>query len=81
VPATVSFEITWSRPTATRQVVDAKQRFAGTFLDVITATAFSAQTGDFVFVSDPITSAKSEFGLLGYETNGVFFPAPGTPAP
>lgn len=80
-PATVSFDITWGSPKATRQISDEKDRFAGTFADGIATVSFTAQTGDFYFVSDPGTTSKSELSWLGYETAGVYYPTPmGTPA-
>jgi hypothetical protein len=78
-PATVSFNVTWSDPTATKQITDPKLGFAGTFLETMSAIWFSAETDDFAFVTDPPETSKGLFGWLGYEVNGEFFPTTGTP--
>jgi hypothetical protein len=83
-PATVGFDLSWSDPTAVESLVNAEQGYAGTFLDVTSALQWSAQTAEFAFVSDPLESSTSLFGLLGYEANGVFFASAGelaTPMP
>lgn len=80
-PATVTFDIAWGTPKATRQITDEKNKFAGTFADGVATLSFTAQTGDFYFVSDPAESSQSELSWLGYETGGVYYPTPmGTPA-
>jgi hypothetical protein len=76
VPATVSFDVWWGDPTGTKQVADPAAGFAGTFLEVATAIAFTAETADFAFVSDPPDTSQGLFGWLGYETNGAYAPAP-----
>jgi hypothetical protein len=80
-PATVSFDLYWSDPTGVESTVNAEQGYAGTFLDVTSALAWSGQTADFAFVSDPAASSSSLFGLIGYEANGVFVSAAGMATP
>jgi hypothetical protein len=80
-PATVSFDITWGQPKVTRQITNEKDKFAGTFADGVAMVSFTAQTGDFYFVSDPGASSQSLLSWLGYESSGVYYPTPlGTPA-
>ncbi len=79
-PATVTFDVYWHSPTAAENQANAEQGFAGTFLDVTSALEWSARTADFAFVSDPADTTKSLFARIGYEANGAFFPAMGTPA-
>jgi hypothetical protein len=83
-PATVGFDLSWSDPTAVESLVNAEQDFAGTFLDVISALQWSAQTAEFAFVSDPPQTSTSLFALIGYEANGFFLASAGeraTPTP
>lgn len=75
-PAMVSFDIAWGSPKATRQISDEKDKFAGTFANGVASVSFTAQTGDFYFVSDPGTTSQSELSWLGYETAGVYYPTP-----
>lgn len=83
-PATVDFDLSWSDPGSAQTLENAEQGFAGTFLSVTTAIQWSARTADFAFVSDPPQTSTSEFGLLGFEANGVYFASTGelaTPEP
>jgi hypothetical protein len=81
-PATVTFDVYWSDPTAVLQLADAAEQVAGTFLDVAAALEFSAQTADFAFVSDAAATSQSVSARIGYEANGAFFPTMGgTPTP
>ncbi|HEU5432876.1 MAG TPA: hypothetical protein VFU81_14510 [Thermomicrobiales bacterium] len=79
-PATVSFDVWWHTPSATEQLRDEKQGYAATLLDVTSAIAFTAESNGFVFVSDPPDTAKSLYGRIGFEANGVFLPPAGVPA-
>ena len=74
-PATVSFDIWWHTPTATEQLSDATATFVATLLDVTSTIAFTARTADFAFVSDPPDTAQTIYARIGYEANGVYFPA------
>jgi hypothetical protein len=81
-PATVTFDVYWSDPTAVLQLSDAAAQVAGTFLDVTAALEFSARTADFAYVSDAADTSRSDFARIGYEANGAFFPTMGgTPTP
>jgi hypothetical protein len=80
VPATVSFDIWWHTSKAVEQLSDATATFANTLLDVTSTISFTARTADFAFVSDPPDTAQTLYARIGYEANGVFFPAEvGTP--
>jgi hypothetical protein len=74
-PATVSFDIWWHTPKAVEQISDATATFANTLLDVTSAISFTARTADFAFVSDPPDTSQTIYARIGYEANGVYFPA------
>jgi hypothetical protein len=81
VPATVSFDIHWSGVTRKVKVRDAKNGFAGRFLETGATMTWSSsqksQLGNpdgFAFVSDPAKTTKTNFAEVGHERNGVFFP-------
>ena len=81
VPATVSFEINWSGVTRKVKVRDAKNGFAGRFLETGATMTWSASqksqfggnTHGFTFVSDAARTTKTNFAEIGHERNGVFF--------
>jgi hypothetical protein len=88
VPATVSFDVVWSRP-VTRLVAvrDATDQFAGIFAENQATVTWSAHSSSgFRFNSRPgnvstSTPGKPDitttyfFAEVGYEQNGIFFPA------
>ncbi|HET7093826.1 MAG TPA: hypothetical protein VFI22_10120 [Thermomicrobiales bacterium] len=76
-PATISFDLWWHTPTATEQWRDEAQGFAATLLDVTSAIGFTAESGGFIFVSDPPDTANSLYARIGFEANGVFLPPEG----
>jgi hypothetical protein len=91
VPATVSFDVVWSRPvTRVVTVNDVTDQFAGTFAENQATVTWSARsTSGFRFNSLPGSRATSTpgspditttyfFAEVGHERNGVFFSgAPG----
>jgi hypothetical protein len=93
VPATVSFDILWSRP-VTRQVTvnDAADQFAGTFDENRATVIWSAQSASgFRFnarAGNAMTSTPGApditttyfFAEVGHEQNGIFFPRAPSPA-
>jgi hypothetical protein len=82
VPATVSYEINWSGATRKVKVRDAKNGFAGLFVETGATISWSSsqksQFGGnpdgFAFVSDAASTTKTDFAEIGHERNGVFFP-------
>jgi hypothetical protein len=73
VPATASFDITWSGPVTDRvEVTDPATGFAAEFFrNHVTMTWRATNANGFSFVSDPETT--SVFAELGRLRNGVFF--------
>jgi hypothetical protein len=88
VPATVSFDIVWSRPVTPQVTVrDATDQFAGTFSENQATVTWSAHSSSgFRFQSLPGNASTSTQGVpdittsyffaeVGHEQNGVFFPS------
>jgi hypothetical protein len=48
--------------------------FAGIFVRNSAQMEWTAVTDDYIFVSPPLATSKSEFVELGKERNGCFFP-------
>ena len=72
VPAAVSFEINWSGVTRKVKVRDAKNGFAGRFLETGATMTWSASNASgFKFQSNP-AKTTSAFAQLGHVSNGVF---------
>ena len=81
-PATVTFDVYWSDPTAVESLLNGEQDFAGTFLEVASALEWSAKTADFAYASDPASTSNSLFARIGYEVNGAYLPpVSATPTP
>ena len=72
VPATCSFDISWSGPVTDRSPVTAPAGSAGELVMCQATMQWSARSASgFQFVSDP-RGTKSVFAQLGRVTNGVF---------
>jgi len=78
-PATVGFDIWWHTPTAVEQLRDESQGFAATLLEVTSEIAFTAQTADFAFASDPPAASETLYARIGFEANGIYLPPAGAP--
>ncbi len=78
-PATVGFDIWWHTPTAVEQLRDETQGFAATLLEVTSEIAFTAQTADFAFASDPPAASETLYARIGFEANGTYLPPAGAP--
>jgi len=74
VPAVVSFEVHWSGVHQRVEITNADQDFAGTFVRNSATMEWSAEVGDYSFVSDPASTSESVFAEVGQERNGSFFP-------
>lgn len=76
-PGKVSFRVVWS---GVDQRVNIKNTdpvfggFAGEFIRNSAQMEWSAEVGDFTFVSDPIATSSSSFAEIGHERNGSFLP-------
>jgi hypothetical protein len=74
VPATLSFEVRWSRGGQRARVTNLDQGFTGKYFRNHAQMEWSATTGDFRFVSGPAGTSASAFAEVGHERNGSFFP-------
>jgi hypothetical protein len=74
VPATVSFDVTWSGPVTQRlNVTDAAHTFAGEYAVNQAKASFSASESGFTFTSNAASTSTSLFAQTGHERNGIFF--------
>jgi hypothetical protein len=74
VPATVSFDVTWSGPVTQRlNVQDATHTFAGEYAVNQAKASFSASESGFTFTSNAASTSTSLFAETGHERNGIFF--------
>ena len=74
LPAKVSFEVGWSGIDDRVNVKNRSNDFGGEFVRNSAQMEWSAIVGDFLFVSDPLSTSSSSFAELGTERNGSFFP-------
>jgi hypothetical protein len=71
VPASVSFDATWSGVDERVKIRNSDTGFAGDFIHNQATLTWSASESGFSFTSDPLAS---DFAEIGHERNGVFFP-------
>ena len=74
VPAVVSFKVQWSGVNDRSNIKNPANGFAGEFVRGQAQMEWSATSGDFQYVSEPLSTSSSEFAELGHERNGSFFP-------
>ena len=74
VPAVVSFKVVWSGVDDRVNVVNRGNGYAGEFVRGQAQMEWTATSGDFQYVSSPLSTSSSEFAELGHERNGSFFP-------
>src|SRR5262249_20439634 len=77
IPGSVSFRITWSGVGERVNIRNADPvygGFAGEFVRNSAQMEWTAEVGDYRFVSAPIGTSSSSFAEIGHEQNGVFFP-------
>jgi hypothetical protein len=73
VPATCSFDITWSGPITDRSPVTGPAGSSGELITCQATMQWSASNSQgFHFVSEPKAPTKTILGQLGKVTNGVF---------
>jgi len=73
VPATCSFDISWSGPVTARSRVSAPSGSSGELVMSEATMQWSASTASgFRFETDPNAETKSVFAQLGKVSNGVF---------
>jgi len=73
-PGTVSFRVVWSGINERLNIRNTDAGFAGEFIRGGAQMEWTAEVGDFVFVSDPISTSSSTFAEISHERNGSFFP-------
>jgi hypothetical protein len=74
VPAVVSFKVEWSGAPDRASVNNPANGFAGEYVRGQAQMEWTATTGDFHYVSAPLSTSSSEFAELGHERNGSFYP-------
>ena len=73
IPATCSFDISWSGPVTDRSAVSAPSDSSGQLVMCQATMQWSARNAaGFRFASDPHAPTTSVFAQLGKVTNGVF---------
>jgi hypothetical protein len=81
-PTTLSFRIEWGGTiTDRRHIKDTANGFAGEYVFNSATMEWSASEpsrpaawgGPAMYVSDPASTSKSDFAMVGHERNGVFF--------
>jgi hypothetical protein len=70
VPATVSFDVTWSGNALRMKIQNSDVGFAGQYVRNSATAVWSAGESDFRFHSNPLTSG---FATIGHHRNGTFF--------
>jgi hypothetical protein len=73
-PGVVSFEVRFWGVTSRSNVKNPGNNFAGEFVRGQAQMEWSATSGDYHYMSAPMSTSKSEFAELGHERNGTFFP-------
>lgn len=73
IPATVSFAVRWRGAGRRRQVRKAQHRFAAQIVANRSTIEWQFEAGDHRVTSDPASTSKNVYSLLGRERNGVFF--------
>ena len=70
VPASVSFDMTWSGVGERVKIRNPDNGFAGDYIHNSATLTWSASESGFSFSSDPLAS---DFAEIGHERNGAFF--------
>lgn len=73
IPATLSYDIRWSGSNDRVNITNPAQGFRGKFVRNRAQMEWSAQVGDFTFVSAPLSTSSSLFAEVGFMRNGSFF--------
>jgi len=74
VPAVVSFKVQWSGADDRVNVRNQADGFAGEYVRGRAQMEWTASSGDFHYVSAPLSTSSSKFAELGHERNGSYFP-------
>jgi hypothetical protein len=76
VPATLSYEVRWSRQGEVARITNEEQGFTGKYVRNQAQMEWAATSGDFSYRSGPASTSSSVFAEVGHERNGSFFPNP-----
>jgi len=74
VPAVVSFEVRWFGVDDRANVKNPGNGFAGEFVRNQAQMEWTATSGDYHYVSAPLSTSASGFAELGHERDGSFYP-------
>ena len=74
VPATLSYEVRWSRKGERASITNVEQGFTGKYIRNQAQMEWAATSGDFSYRSGPASTSSSVFAEVGHERNGSFFP-------
>jgi hypothetical protein len=74
IPAVVSFEVRWFDVDDRVNLKNRSNGFAGEFVRNKAQMEWSGVSGDFRYVSAPMSTSFSLFAELGHERNGAYFP-------
>jgi hypothetical protein len=72
-PVTISVRVRWSGIDNRLRITNADQGFTGKFIVNQAQMEWAATTEDFIYVSQPASTSKSDFAELGHMRNGSFF--------
>ena len=75
-PGSVSFKVVWSGVDERLKIRNDDPiygGFAGTFIRNTAQMEWTANVGDFTFVSAPLVTSSSSFAEIGHERNSIFF--------
>ena len=73
VPAIVSFKVEWSGVDDRVAIMNPANGFAGEYVRGQAQMEWTATSGDFRYVSAPLSTSSSGFAELGHERNGSYF--------
>ena len=75
-PATVAINVRWSGVLERANVVNPDNGLAGEYVRNTAQMEWSADSGDYQYISFGASTSASDFAEIGHERNGSFFPHP-----
>jgi hypothetical protein len=72
-PATVSFDVQWHDIQSRYNESSSEFGLAGEFVVTNATIEWSSVQEGFSFQSDPASTSKTDYAIVGHERNGVFF--------
>jgi hypothetical protein len=73
-PATISFSVEWSGVGQRAHVVNSDTNSTGEYVRNSAQMEWTANSGDYEYISAAASTSASDFAEIGEERNGVFFP-------